>query len=222
MKKAVFALAVLMLLPVLSQAQSITGYIDYNYQKAVQNWGASIRVDCEVEDAIKYSGGGGASGTGGGGWHSSAHHWDTNILKQKAEEFSSRYDQIVDIIMDKDLDNTYEALVSIGEDPLLTALALGDKDRTKAILRSFSIQEHKGLFSGKIVKTPVAVVPWKVYTSKSSSGYGYSSYSYNYEFENKKVILTDEGAKKAQQLLKKMELYRQLIQQNGESAKVSK
>ncbi len=211
MKKAILALAVLMLLPVLSSAQPWGGMgsipLEHNpFYRA----GAHLRISCEVEDAIVYSGGGGASGTGGGGYYTSAHHWNTNILQAKVKEFSGNRSDIIEIVKDENLDNTFEALVAIGEDPLLTALALGDKDRQEAILRSFSIEDRTVL--GIKIKAPVAVVPWKKYSQVSSSGYGYYSYSYSFEYNSKKVTLTNEGAKKAQQILKERELRRDLQQ----------
>ncbi|MBQ7908968.1 MAG: hypothetical protein IJ311_05770 [Elusimicrobiaceae bacterium] len=220
MKKSVWLLAVLMLLPILSQAQSVTGYVDPAFFKTMSGLGAALSTNWDVTDAIVTSGGGGASGTGGGGYYTSAHHWNITLLKQKAEEHSDYHGYIVNIIKDENLDNTYEALVSIGEDPLLTAIALDDEDRKEAILRSFSIEERSWL--GVTMKYPVAVVPWKEYSQVSSSGYGYYSYSYSSQYRNRKVTLSSEGAKKAQQILKARERSKKEIikafQQNGESS----
>ncbi len=217
MKKSVWLLAVLMLLPILSQAQTggWMGGIPLEHNPFYRA-GVHQRISCEVEDAIVYSGGGGASGTSGGGYYTSAHHWNTKILQAKVKEFSGNRSDIIEIVKDKNLDNTFEALVAMGEDPLLTAIALDDEDRKEAILRSFSIEERTLL--AVTMKYPVAVVPWKKYSQVSSSGYGYYSYSYSPEYRNRKVALSSEGAKKAQQILKERELRRDLQQQNGESS----
>ena len=204
MKKAVLALAVLMLLPLLGQAQSVTGYIDPAFQKTMYEAGVTTRVSWEVDDAIVSVGGGGASGTGGAGWYSQDHHWNTTVLSQLAKKYSDRKGYIAKLVKEENLDNTYEALVSIGQDPLLTAIELGDKQRKEAILRSLNGN--------------TAVVAWKTYKAVSSSGYGSYSYSYSTQYQNKKVQLSDEGAKKAQQILSGRKLVQELRKKNGESA----
>lgn len=203
MKKAVLALAVLMLLPLLGQAQSITGYVDPAFQRTMLEAGVTTRVYFDVDDAIVSVGGGGGTGTGGAGWYSQDHHWDTTVLSNLAKKYSSRKEYIAKLIKEEKLDNTYEALVSIGQDPLLTAIELGDKQRQEAILRSLNGN--------------TAIVAWKTYKSVSSSGYGSYSYSYSTQYQNKKVQLSDEGAKKAQQILSGRKLVKELQKKNGES-----
>ncbi|MBR3603221.1 MAG: hypothetical protein IKL48_00775 [Elusimicrobiaceae bacterium] len=223
MKKAVLLLAGLVLLPVFANAQGFVpmGWspdprqTDENFKnnaffKAGQAMREAIRKANEkqemlsyLKEAIVYTGSGGASGTGGGGWHSAPHHWDTDKLAEllKNDEnfwswFDSNRDIVFNFIKEQNLENTYEAFLVFGKDPILTEQEILCHDSTSC---------HDSVSRIDSVKTTTkglrAVVNCRTYEPvviRFNSGY--TSYGFKEKIVKKDFPISEEGLEKWRQM----------------------